>query len=284
VSAPLVSEVRAAPTPAHDSDRGITRASSREAYEAAVADQRYAFEQFTYTSDGLAVGAYLYRPRRIEGRLPVVVFNRGGWVRQDFGAEHLVQARRFNEAGFVVIAPFLRGSNGTEGRDEMGGADLDDLMNIAAVIRSLPYADPDRVFLLGESRGSMMTFQALRDGFPARAAATYGSWGDLGVVVQAQPQAAARIFPDFEQNRETIIERRSALRWIERINAPVLLMHGADDGDAPVEGARRLDAAFAELGKTHELRIFEGARHTLSEVAAERDATAIAWFNRFGAH
>lgn len=279
----VISDLRAAETPAYDSDRGITRASSQEAYEAAVADQRFAYEQFTYQSDGLTVGAYLYRPRQAQGRLPVVVFNRGGWVREDFGPETLVQARRFNEAGFIVIAPWLRGSNGTEGRDEMGGADLHDLMNIIAVIRALPNADPDRVFLYGESRGSMMTFQALRDGFPARAAATYGSWGDLLPVVESQPRAAAAIWPDFEQNRAALIESRSALRWIDRINAPLLLMHGAEDGDAPVEGARLLDAALERAGKTHELRVFEGAHHNLFEVAAERDAAAIAWFQRFGA-
>jgi poly(3-hydroxybutyrate) depolymerase len=32
-------------------------------------------------------------------------------------------------------------------------------------------ADPARVFLAGESRGGAMVYMALRDGFPARAAA-----------------------------------------------------------------------------------------------------------------
>jgi dipeptidyl aminopeptidase/acylaminoacyl peptidase len=279
----VISHLRPVATPAYDSDRGIMRASTREAYEAAVADQHFAFEQFTYQSDGLTVGAYLFRPRETQARLPVVVFNRGGWVREDFGPETLVQARRFNEVGFIVIAPWLRGSNGTEGRDEMGGADLNDLMNIVAVIRALPDADPDRVFLLGESRGSMMTFQALRDGFPARAAVTYGSWGDLTAMIEAQPQAAAHIWPDLAQTRETLVARRSALQWIDRINAPVLLLHGAEDGDTPVEGARLIDAALERAGKTHELRIFDGAHHTLQEVAADRDAAAIAWLQRFDA-
>jgi dipeptidyl aminopeptidase/acylaminoacyl peptidase len=276
----LIDNLQAAPTPAYESDRGIMRASSREEYEAAVADQNFLFEQFTYQSDDLTVGAYLFRPRTIQGRLPVVVFNRGGWVRGDFGAETLVQARRFNAAGYIFIAPFLRGSNGTEGRDEMGGADLNDLMNIVPVIRSLPYADARRIFLYGESRGSMMGFQALRDGFPARAAASYGSWGDLSVVTAQQPQAAARIWPDFDQQRDALIESRSALRWIDRINAPVLLMHGSEDGDSPVAEARRLDAALEQAGKVHALRVFEGARHVLSEVAAERDAAAVAWFTQ----
>ena len=69
-----------------------------------------------------------------------------------------------------------RGSEGAPGRDEMGGADLADLMNIRAVIASLPYADATNTFLYGESRGGMMVLQALRDGFEARAAATVGAF------------------------------------------------------------------------------------------------------------
>ena len=50
--------------PDYDSDRGIRWSSSREAYDAARADTRYVMEQFTYLSDGLTVGAYLYRARQ----------------------------------------------------------------------------------------------------------------------------------------------------------------------------------------------------------------------------
>ena len=98
---------------------------------------------------------------------------------------------RLADAGFVVVAPMYRGSEGAPGRDEMGGADLADLMNIRAVIASLPYADATNTFLYGESRGGMMVLQALRDGFEARAAATIGTFTDLDAYLKEDPQVAA---------------------------------------------------------------------------------------------
>ena len=78
--------------------------SSREEYDAARADERYAFEQFTYESDGLTVGAYLYRPRkRSASPLPVIVYNRGSYTRPSgFAGEMLVMANRYGRAGFIV--------------------------------------------------------------------------------------------------------------------------------------------------------------------------------------
>ena len=82
---------------------------------------------------------------------------------------------RLTDAGFAVVAQMYRDSEGAPGRDELGGADLADLMNIQPVIAALPYADAGQMFLYGESKGGMMAPQALRDGFPARAAAVVGA-------------------------------------------------------------------------------------------------------------
>ena len=208
--------------PLFDAEPGIRWGSSREEYDAARADQQYVFEQFTYESDGLKVGAYLYRPRqRSTSPLPVIVYNRGSYTRPTgFAAEMLVMANRYGRAGFIVVAPHYRGSNGWQGRDEMGGADLADLMNIVPQVARIAGADASRVYLSGESRGGMMVYQALRDRFPAKAAAVWGAFTDLGpVIAPGSPQAKFNrlIFPDFDEtNREAIdaiIERRSAIRW-----------------------------------------------------------------------
>ena len=74
-------DVRPVTLPAFDAERGLQWSSSREEYDAARADERYAFEQFTYESEGLTVGAYLYRPqKRGASPLPVIVYNRGSYT------------------------------------------------------------------------------------------------------------------------------------------------------------------------------------------------------------
>jgi dipeptidyl aminopeptidase/acylaminoacyl peptidase len=282
-------DLRPVAVPAFDAEPGLRWSSSREEYEAARADELYAFEQFTYESEGLTVGAYLYRPRkRGASPLPVIVYNRGSYTRPSgFAGEMLVMANRYGRAGFIVIAPHYRGSNGWQGRDEMGGADLADLMHIVPQVARIDGADASRVYLSGESRGGMMVYQALRDRFPAKAAAVWGAFTDLAAVIApGSPQAkfAPQIFPGFDvaPNRDAIIERRSAIRWADRISAPVLVMHGTADQDIPIEHSQRMAAELSRLGRAHRLLLFEGEQHRIEGRGAERDAAAIEWFRRFG--
>jgi dipeptidyl aminopeptidase/acylaminoacyl peptidase len=283
-----LADVRPVTVPAFDAEPGIQWSSSREEYDAARADERYAFEQFTYESDGLTVGAYLYRPqKRSASPIPVIVYNRGSFTRpKGFAGEMLVMANRYGRAGFIVIAPHYRGSNGWQGRDEMGGADLADLMNIVPQLARIEGADASRVYLSGESRGGMMVYQALRDRFPAKAAAVWGAFTDLeSVIAPGSPQAkfTPLIFPDLDQkNRDAIVERRSAIRWADRIRTPVLIMHGTADQDIPVAHSQRLAAELSRLGRTHRLLLFEGQQHRIGGRGVDRDAEAIKWFRRFG--
>lgn len=257
--------------------------ADRAVYERARTDTRFEFLKLTYRSDDLPVVAFVYKSKASSDRRPVVVYNRGSYVRQGAARELLVPFHRLADAGFVVVAPMYRGSEGAPGRDELGGADLADLMNIRAVIASLPYADTANVFLFGESRGGMMVLQALRDGFEVRAAATVGAFTDLGAYLEQDPQAAAaaaKILPGFEANRDAHLERRSAVRWANRISAPLLIMHGGNDGTVSPSHALNLGLALQRAGKPYELAIVAGARHVMDPFEAERDQRAIQWFRR----
>jgi dipeptidyl aminopeptidase/acylaminoacyl peptidase len=259
-------------------------AADMKVYERARTDPRFQMLRVTYRSDGLPVVAFIYRPSAAGDKRPVVIYNRGSYVRQNAARELLVPFHRLAEAGFLVVAPMYRGSEGAPGRDEMGGADLADLMNIQAVIAPLPYADSSNMFLYGESRGGMMTLQALRDGFPARAAAIVGTFTDLDQYAKEDPNVEAlgpQVFLDYQTNRAAIIERRSAMRWADRINAPLLIMHGADDKSVTPAHSLQLAAALQRSGKTYELVIAAGARHVLDPFEAERDERAIRWFSRY---
>jgi dipeptidyl aminopeptidase/acylaminoacyl peptidase len=252
-------------------------------YERARTDTRFELLKLTYRSEDLPVVAFVYRTKATADKRPVVVYNRGSYIRQDAARELLVPFHRLADAGFVVVAPMYRGSEGAPGRDELGGADLADLMNIRAVIASLPYVDPANVFLYGESRGGMMALQALRDGFEVRAAATVGTFTDLDAYLKEDPRAAAmssKILPRFEANLDAHVERRSAIRWADRISAPLLIMHGGSDSSVSPSHALHLAAALQRLGKPYELVIVAGARHVMDPFEAERDERAIRWFRQ----
>jgi dipeptidyl aminopeptidase/acylaminoacyl peptidase len=261
----------------------VERYSTKEGYIAAC-NSPYVLEKVRYRSDGLAVIAYFYGPRKSEGtKRPVIVFNRGSYIRGDIAAELLPMFHRLAEAGFAVVAPLYRGSDGGEGRDEMGGADLNDLLNIMPVLSQLGSLDTRNVFLYGESRGGMMVLQAVRDGFPARAAATFGAFTDMAEITASGSGAATakQIFPDFEQRREEIISRRSALQWPERLGIPLLLMHGSADRDVPPSQTLQLAAQLAKTEKEFGVIVFPGGNHGLRDQRVERDRQAVDFFRRY---
>lgn len=270
---------------AYDSVPSLAKLCTRGEYEEVVRDPRFAMERVVYSSSGLRVVAYVFAPSpRPATPMPVVVFNRGSYVRGDIGAELATLMGRLARSGFMVIAPLYRGSDGGEGRDEMGGADLADLMNVVPLAARLEFADTTRLFLYGESRGGMMVFQALREGFPARAAAVFGAFTDMDSLIASDPalydKLCPSIWPDFATTREAIVTRRSALRWAERMHAPLLLMHGgADNGVSPAQSLH-LAARLQRLGRPYELHVYEGDGHTLRRNQADRDARAAQWFSR----
>lgn len=282
---PVVAAVRMEPVavPAYADVPHADHYASAADYRAAAEDRRFALRRLAYDSDGLTVYAYLYGPRTPHGKQPVIVFNRGSFTWPDgFAGELLVMAHRLAADGYVVVAPMYRGSGGAAGRDEMGGADLDDLMNLRPVIGELPGADPYRLYLYGESRGGMMVYQALRDGFPARAAAVVGAFADLDGML-ANPKwasAGAQIWPDIAVHRTAIAARRSATQWPQKIRAPILIIHGARDTQVPPAQSLEMAGKLVQLGKPVQLILVDNEGHTIEGRAADRDAWVVDWFRR----
>jgi dipeptidyl aminopeptidase/acylaminoacyl peptidase len=268
-------------------DTNVEEYASKEAYQRAVNDPGFEFQKLKYVSDGLKVIAYLYKPVRIEGRiLPAIIFNRGSTVRGDIAPELVVFFHRLASEGFVVIAPMYRQSDGGEGHDEVGGADVNDLMNIAVVAKSLGFIDVNNLFMYGESRGGMMTYQAIKRDFPINAAAVFGAFTNMEALIRFrpevyQPATLRQLWPDFDVRKDEIIKSRSAIFWAETLDVPLLIMHGGADWSVNPGQSLALSQTLQDLGKTYELIIYAEDGHILSRNQEDRDRRAIAWFKRY---
>jgi len=129
-----------------------------------------------------------------------------------------------------------------------------------------------------------MTLLALKSGLAVRAAATFGAITDIEAFLAVDERAAAlgpQIWPDFATNREQITAARSAQSWPERIQKPLLLMHGANDPQVHVSHTLRLAEKLATTGARYAVRIFDDDGHTLFRNRVERDRTAIEFFRQF---
>jgi len=260
----------------------VARYTTKPVYEKAAGDANFEFQKLKYQSDGLKVVAYLYKPKQTgDKKLPAIIFNRGSAIRGDIAPELIHVFHRLASEGFVVLAPMYRQSDGGEGKDEMGGGDVADLMNVVPLAKSLGFVDMNNLFLYGESRGGMMTYVAVKRGFPANAAAVFGAFTDLEPLLAAYPPAALKQFwPDLESRRDEIIKARSAILWADQLNAPLLILHGGRDTSIPPTHPLALAQLLQKAGKTYELVILAGDNHYLRRNQEERDQRAAAWFKR----
>jgi dienelactone hydrolase len=271
-------------TPQQLADRNhyYPTAAAYEKAAAALDSSKNEMQTVTYLSDGLKVKAYVYKPRDTgTQRYPVIVLTRGDMQRGDIGFLYAPYFERMSPYGFVIVAPQYRQSAGGEGHDEMGGADVDDVMNLQFVIRQLPYADPRNVFMYGDLRGGMMTFQAIRYHFPMNAAATTGAFSDFEALLATDStvrNARDTLFPDYAQHRTEIITKRSAILWAGELRTPLLLMHGGADTQIPAQQTLELAEALERLHIPYSVVIYAGDNAGASKNRLDRDARAMAWF------
>jgi len=235
----------------------------------------------TYWSDGLRINGFLGRPSGA-GSYPVIIYNRGGY--EDIGTLEGWEIVPAVEAGFVTVASQYRGNAGSEGRDEFGGADVNDVLALLPMLKQLPYVDPERIGMMGHSRGGMMTYLALKQETLARsndikAAVVVGGVADLFTFVRDQPMflSMVGVGPEIDPN---LYESRSAVYWPDLINAPLLIQHGEADEWVSVEQARRLAGVLEENGKTVSLITFPAEDHPLSNHAGGWPE-ALRWFQQF---
>jgi dipeptidyl aminopeptidase/acylaminoacyl peptidase len=243
--------------------------------------------QLRYMSDGLEINGFLYRPMNTADRLlPVVILNRGG--NRDFGAwtpgGFIATAHSFGQAGFVVLASQYRGGGGSQGRDEFGGADVDDVLNLISVAKSLRYADLNNVFMFGISRGGMMTYQSIRRKAPIRAAAVLSGVADLQQNLSVRPDMRKEFIetiPDFTEHEAESLRDRSAVNWANEINVPVLLMHGTADWRVYAVEPLHLAQELQRLNKTYQFMMFADDSHGLPAHRSQVFSAAIEWFKSF---
>jgi dipeptidyl aminopeptidase/acylaminoacyl peptidase len=75
-------------------------------------------------------------------------------------------------------------------------------------------------------------------------------------------------------------EKRSAYYWPEKINTPVLILHGEDDRRVDVSQAKKLAEKLEEAGKEYELATFPKGDHGLKTHRAERNRKIFDWFDK----
>ncbi len=244
-------------------------------------------ERITYLSDGLKVKGYLVYPKT-PGRYPGIIYNRGG--NKEFGKITSFKVAfvmgRVAAMGYVVGGSQYRGNDGGEGHEEFGGKDVDDVLNMVPLLKSLPDVDSSRLGIFGWSRGGMMTYLTLMRTDIFRAAVVGGGLSDLFMMMTSRPgmeEVYYDVIPGYAQHKEQSLDARSAIRHVDRIckTTPVLMLHGTADWRVVPQMALDMAEAFQKEQIPYRLVMLEGGDHGLTEHNQEVYRQIRMWLDRF---
>ncbi len=245
-------------------------------------------EQITYLSDGLKVKGYLSTP--LYGtKHPAVIYNRGG--NGEFGALNEFKAvfilAKVASWGYVVVGSQYRGNLGSEGVEEFGGQDVNDVLNLVPVLKELEEADASRMALYGWSRGGMMTYLALTKSCEFKAAIVGGGVSDLWKWMETRNDTIETVFskniPNYAVNTKESLNSRSAIKQVDKIckTTPILMLHGNEDWRVVPEMALDLSYQFLKKKIPHQLILFEGGDHGLRQHRAEVNFNVKKWLEKY---
>ena len=167
-----------------------------------------------YSSDGLKIGGLLVQPK-VPGKYPCIIYNRGG--NRDFGnltlGTALIRMGKIASKGYVVIASNYRGNSQSEGEEEFGGKDVNDVLNLIDVLPEIENADPEKIGMFGWSRGGMMTYLALKQSDKIDVACVGGARSDLTIIDRPNMESNvyAELIPNYKENKEIELKKRSAI-------------------------------------------------------------------------
>jgi dipeptidyl aminopeptidase/acylaminoacyl peptidase len=127
----------------------------------------------------------------------------------------------------------------------------------------------------------MMTYLAIKHGAEIRVAAVVGGITDLEQTYVEREQAMKDVIKELVGMKESAWRERSAYYWPEKINVPLLILHGEEDWRVKVSQAKKLSEKLKELGKEHELVIFPKGDHGLNTHRRERNKKIFDWFAKY---
>jgi dipeptidyl aminopeptidase/acylaminoacyl peptidase len=241
--------------------------------------------------DGLEIhGLLTLPPGRDPKTLPLVVMPHGGPEGQDtVGFDWLAQA--FAGHGYAVFQPNFRGSDGyglafrDAGFGQWGRKMQTDISDGVAELVRQGVVDPKRACIFGASYGGYAALAGvtLQQGL-YRCAVSYAGIGDMSTLFDTQAQdegvsAGSRYLQKFigvQLMGDAILHQISSVAFVDRVEAPVLLIHGEDDTVVPISQSVEMERKLRSAGKPVEFLRIKGEDHWLSQDATRKQVLAAA--------
>lgn len=241
-----------------------------------------------YDSDGLMVTGFMVAPKRSD-QYPCVIYNRGG--NRDFGqllvGTALVYFGKIAANGYVVIGSNYRGNSNSEGQEEFGGKDVDDVLNLVPALGQIKKADTSRIGLLGVSRGGMMTYLAMKKSCQFKAAIVIGGLSDLQIMKEQRPEMESHVFaqliPNYKDSMPSVIYARSANQWASELckTTNLLILHGDKDKRCHPSMAQELHESLKKNNFPHQYYAYKKGNHGLRSYQEHMFESIHQWLDKY---
>lgn len=240
--------------------------------------------EIKYRVDGLMITGYINKPVGDQVIYPALIACRGG--NRDFGTfdrKQLEMQRNLAGQGFIVLSSQLRGNIFSQGIDEMGGADLNDILQLIKIAKNLSFVDAENVGIHGVSRGGRTAYQISRISNEIKSVSVVGAPVDIRDSHSYRPEKYTRVnLPLIGDtiNFKDAYDARSPIHWVDELNEPILILHGVDDWRGKVDNVKRIIPELEKCDKEFEYHFIEGGSHTLGSHAELRDSLVVEWHKR----
>jgi dipeptidyl aminopeptidase/acylaminoacyl peptidase len=233
--------------------------------------------------DGLELSGWLYRPNgQTRPGAYVVSFHGGpeGQERPAFRSDY--QALLL--AGIGVFAPNVRGSSGFGKKfvnldnGELRFNGLKDIKSCVEHLVSTKIADPKRIGIMGGSYGGYMTLAGLTE-YPELFAAGVNLFGMVNFFTffeHTEPWMAAISTTEYgdPKTQADLLRSLSPLGKLDRIRAPLMVQHGANDTNVPVVEAEQVVNNLKARGVPVEYILFPDEGHGWRKISNRVKSTA----------
>ncbi len=233
------------------------------------------------TFDGRSIPAFFYHPRETAAPPPCILYVHGGPASQtllDFDPRF----QFFLNKGYAILAPNVRGSSGY-GKTYMA---LDDVERRMDSVRDLKFAvdwlqdsgevDPGKIAIYGRSYGGFMVLAAITT-YPnlwAAAVDVVGIANWVTFLENTGPWRRAHREAEYGSldDDHAFLESISPIHQVERIQCPLLVIHGANDPRVPVTEADQIVFSLRERDHPVEYLRYEDEGHKISKLENRIDS------------
>ncbi len=244
--------------------------------------------------DGLTLHGYLTLPQGKDKKLPLILNVHGGpygpYDSWGFNAE----AQFFAHHGYATLQVNFRGSGGygddfqRAGRLQWGRAMQDDLADAVRWAVAQGIADPRRICIYGGSYGGYAAvWGVIKDPELYRCAVGYVGVYDMPLFFKGDGSDASRSRNIGQYLRSHVGEGQeylqsiSPVHHVDKIQVPLLIVHGSKDVRVPIVHANNLRRALDQAGKPYQWLVKEDG-HGFYQLAnrVELYDTMLAFFNQ----